>query len=102
MTPKEKEMVIRDKNVVANINGNMADILLDFVTTAQAALNDDCESHNAEFNFDFLLRYGVSREKSGHFVGYFINERTRCTICKTSENSHSRANSICKVYDKVY
>ena len=42
MTTQEKEAVIRDKNMITKINGNMADILLDFVTSAQATLNDDC------------------------------------------------------------
>jgi predicted metal-dependent hydrolase len=40
-TPEEKEAIVKDKNVIGHINGEMAEILLDFVTTADETLNDD-------------------------------------------------------------
>ena len=42
-TPEEKEAIVKDKNVIGHINGEMAEILLDFVTTADETLNDDCK-----------------------------------------------------------
>ena len=41
-TPEEMEAIVKDKNVIGHINGEMAEILLDFVTTADETLNDDC------------------------------------------------------------
>ena len=42
-TPEEREAIVKDKNVIGHINGEMAEILLDFVTTADETLNDDCK-----------------------------------------------------------
>ena len=49
-TPEEKEAIVKDKNVIGHINGEMAEILLDFVTTADETLNDDCK-------FEFKLKF---------------------------------------------
>ena len=43
LTPEEREAIVKDKNVISHINGEMAEILLDFVTTADETLNDDCK-----------------------------------------------------------
>ena len=51
-TPEEKEAIVKDKNVIGHINGEMAEILLDFVTTADETLNDDCK-----FGFKTLLGF---------------------------------------------
>ena len=43
ITPQEKEAIVKDKNIIGHINGEMAEILLDFVTAADETLNDDCK-----------------------------------------------------------
>ena len=92
-TPEEREAIIKDKNVIGHINGEMAEILLDFVTTADETLNDDCKFVTILF-FGFIrshtdhpyfvyFRYFISRKKGCNIVGHIINERTRCSLCKT-------------------
>ena len=52
LTNEEKELVMKEKNLMAKISGNMCTILLDFTAGSELDFNDECKNSI----YDFGLR----------------------------------------------
>ena len=76
-TPEEKEATVKDKNVIGHINGEMAEILLDFVTTADETLNDDCKFWRI---FSFFSPNRNSHESEKYISDTLFPEKKAATL----------------------
>ena len=59
LTEEETKLVLKEKNLMAKISGNMCEILLDFTAGSELDFNDECKIYIYNINYDIHNCYCI-------------------------------------------